>query len=155
MAEHEDKRRTKSESAERKRKEATKGDDNMTDTEGLDTVNFVVDQIEWAKLMARTEILEAERLSETSKRRDLEDDLDREKARVTEIRQSAFNQNTAITSMMKVLTSEGEHKDMVRIMVIKKGLRVCDRSMEPGCNSRHRCAKIHIVFRSQMLDHCG
>jgi hypothetical protein len=111
-----DETRTKSESMERKRR-APKESGDMTDvepnTEFEQEANLVVSSKDWKTMLARTTTLEQEN-------RDREEDIERERGRLTEIRQLAFNKNTAIASMLKVLNAEGEHKDMVRVMVVKK-----------------------------------
>ena len=132
-------RRSKSESSERKRVRPKACEEMVTDTEGFEVVTggapggmapgdkgdetppvMVVGKAEWQALLERTTNLENDRLRENAKRRDIEDDIEQERSRITEVRQLAFNQNTAIASMLKVLNSEGEHKDMVRVMVVKK-----------------------------------
>jgi hypothetical protein len=140
MAENEQEiRRSKSESSERKRVRPKASEEMATDTEGFEVVTggapgttsnnkgdestqeaMVVRKADWQALLERTATLENDRLRENAKRRDLEDDIEQERSRITEVRQLAFNQNTAIASMLKVINSEGEHKDMVRIMVVKK-----------------------------------
>jgi predicted nuclease with TOPRIM domain len=57
---------------------------------------------------------------ETSRRRDLRDELETEKQRLSNTITKTDNNTKAIQKAMQVLTSEGEHKDNVRIMVIKK-----------------------------------
>ena len=57
---------------------------------------------------------------ETSRRRDLRDELENEKLRLSSTITKTDNNAKAMQKAMQVLTSEGEHKDNVRILVIKK-----------------------------------
>jgi len=57
---------------------------------------------------------------ETSRRRDLRDELENEKLKLASNIMKTDSNTKAIQKSMQVLTSEGEHKDNVRILVIKK-----------------------------------
>jgi hypothetical protein len=57
---------------------------------------------------------------DVQRRRDPRDELEREKVRLSDVSQKTNNNAKAIDKIMQVLTREGEHKDSIRMLVIKK-----------------------------------
>jgi len=106
--------RSDSETAKRKAKEAGfKSKDEDSDL-------VIVSQDDWEKMTARVDSLTDSLRHEVSRRRDLQEDMDGANERLSSARVENDYCAKSIGSIISVLGIDGEHKDMVRVIVVKK-----------------------------------
>jgi hypothetical protein len=92
---------------------------------------------------------------ETSRRRDLRDELENEKLGLSSNIMKTDSNVKAIQKAMQVLSSEGEHKDNVRILVIKKRNMNMGPFLRTSSASRTTWSRMLQLCRSRVLDLCG
>ena len=80
----------------------------------------LVSETEWDDVNAKIASLTDALRHEVSRRRDLEDDLEGYNDRLSSTKTKVEFCSKSIASIISVLGTDGEHKDMVRIIVVKK-----------------------------------
>jgi hypothetical protein len=85
-----------------------------------DDITLVPASSDWQNMNLRVENLDVDLQRERAKRRDIEDDLEKQERKIGEVVNAHHYFKKGLKSVMFILASEGEHKDSLRVLVIKK-----------------------------------
>ena len=85
-----------------------------------DDITIVLATSDWQNMNLRMENMDADLQRERAKRRDIEDDLEKQDRKIGEVTNANHYFKKGLKSVISILANEGEHKDSLRVLVIKK-----------------------------------
>jgi hypothetical protein len=83
-------------------------------------ITIVLANSDWQNMNMRMDNMEADLQRESSKRRDIEEDVEKQDRKVGDLTNANHYFKKGLKSVISILASEGEHKDSLRVLVIKK-----------------------------------